>query len=225
MQQTAGVREYMDLFEKLRSRLVLEGRHFSNLDYIDAFVGGMKGEIKSFVKLFKLSTIEEAFGNALHVEEVIECQSKKLKLPSKIPQSTPTPSSKFLERHSSLAFKQSPVNKSLIEQRRALGQCFKYGDKYFLGHLCKVKVQMLIGQEEEYEQEATDEQAVEVVEPNSIPSFEEAIVSMHATSNNPKVITMCFKGYIGTIPINALVDNGSTHSFVNPMVLRGKIIN
>jgi hypothetical protein len=41
-----------------------------------------------------------------------------------------------------------PVNnRALMEQRRALGQCFKCGDKYFPDHQCKVKIQMLLGQD------------------------------------------------------------------------------
>jgi Retroviral aspartyl protease len=51
---------------------------------------------------------------------------------------------------------------------------------------------------------------------------EEAIVSMHATTNNPKVNTMKFKGYIGKTPITVLIDSESTHSFVNPAILRGQ---
>jgi Retroviral aspartyl protease len=48
---------------------------------------------------------------------------------------------------------------------------------------------------------------------------EEVIVLMHATSNNPVSNTMRFKGFIGTVPVFALIDSGSTHSFVNPAVL------
>jgi hypothetical protein len=48
---------------------------------------------------------------------------------------------------------------------------------------------------------------------------EEAIVSMHATSGNHSANTIQFKGQIGNQPVFALIDSGSTHSFVNPNVL------
>ena len=35
-----------------------------------------------------------------------------------------------------------------MEQCRALGLCFKCGEKYYPGHQCKVKVNMLLGQTE-----------------------------------------------------------------------------
>lgn len=50
---------------------------------------------------------------------------------------------------------------------------------------------------------------------------EEAVVSMHATSTNPSLKTMKFKGQIGKRPVYALLDSGSTHSFIDPRVLQG----
>jgi hypothetical protein len=38
--QMGTVTDYFDQFDKLRSRLLLERRKFSEVDYIDAFVGG-----------------------------------------------------------------------------------------------------------------------------------------------------------------------------------------
>jgi Retroviral aspartyl protease len=51
---------------------------------------------------------------------------------------------------------------------------------------------------------------------------DEAIVLMHATSSNPMSNTMRCKGFIGTILVFALIDNGLTHSFVNPSVLQAQ---
>jgi Retroviral aspartyl protease len=48
---------------------------------------------------------------------------------------------------------------------------------------------------------------------------EEAIISMHATSNHPIHNTMCFKGQVGIVLVYALIDSGSTHNFVSPSVL------
>jgi Retrotransposon gag protein/RNase H-like domain found in reverse transcriptase len=59
LHHNSTVSEYLEQFEKLRSRLLLEGRHFSDADYIDTFVGGLKGEIKAFVKIFKPPTFPD----------------------------------------------------------------------------------------------------------------------------------------------------------------------
>jgi Aspartyl protease len=52
--------------------------------------------------------------------------------------------------------------------------------------------------------------------------MEEAFVSMHASSNSQQTSTMKFKGFIGNTPISALIDSGSTHSFINPAILQGQ---
>jgi hypothetical protein len=152
MQQLTSVSDYFEQFEKLRTRLVLEGRQFSHTDYVDVFICGLKGELKPFVKIFKLVTVEEALEYALYVEEANECQFKKFKCVPRVSFTVNlVPLKQNTEKVPAVLGKQpAPMfNKSLIEQRRALGQCFKYGDKYFPGHQCKIKVQMLIGNEDE----------------------------------------------------------------------------
>jgi Retroviral aspartyl protease len=106
-----------------------------------------------------------------------------------------------------------------MDQRRALGLCFKCGDKYYPGHQCKIKLQMLLGEQEAVEEEEYTELIQD--EPNS-PPLEEAFVSMHATHQNQQPNTMKFKGKLGDTPIYALIDSGSTHSFINPIVLQGQ---
>lgn len=104
--------------------------------------------------------------------------------------------------------------------------CFKCGDKYFPGHQCKVKVQMLLGQEELMSEEISvdkGESVTQVSEGEVVT--EEAIVSMHVTSSNPQISTMRFKGQIGNTLVIALVDSESTHIFIDPVVLKGQKCN
>jgi Retroviral aspartyl protease len=181
----------------------------------------VKRELKPFVKMFKPVTVEEALEYALYVEEANECQFKKFKSVPRVPFTVNSvPLKQNTEKFPAILGKQPTpmINKNLIEQRRALGQCFKCGDKYFPEHQCKIKVQMLIGNEEEMPM--PEKEGWITLEEDT--KAEEAIVSMHATTSNPKPSTMKFKGYIGKIPVTALVDSGSTHSFVNPVVLKGQ---
>lgn len=86
----------------------------------------------------------------------------------------------------------------------------------------KVKISMLIGQKDSKEVDLLPEPVV-ATQPTMDASFatEEAVVSMFTLSNNPNLSTMRFKGKIGTTVICALLDSGSTHSFIDPAVLQG----
>jgi Retroviral aspartyl protease len=215
--QSSTMLEYLQQFEQSKSKLLLEGRHFTETDFVDIFIGGLKGEIKPFLKIFKPNTLEEAFEYAVYMEQATESQLKRLQYSVK-PVQPPVPF-KFSDKNPYVPPKvaTAPSKPTLIEQRRALGQCFKCGEKYFPEHQCKIKIQMLVGQTSDFEKECA---TVEIDEtpPEEIQA-EEAIVSMHATSTNLGSNTMKFKGQIGKFPISALIDSGSTHSFVNPSVL------
>jgi Retroviral aspartyl protease len=154
------------------------------------------------------------------MESATECQYKRLKQSTKFNPYNNVSMAKTKSDTIPAKAQTSPITPkpSLINQRRALGQCFKCGEMYFSGHQCKVKLHMLMGNSDI------------VVEENSVDNLgngeevapkdtEEAIVSIHATSNNLVSNTMRFKGFIGTIPVFALIDSGSTQSFVNPAVL------
>lgn len=58
-------------------------------------------------------------------------------------------------------------------------------------------------------------------EENEGAGVEEAVVSMHAMSSKPNPQTMRFQGHVGSKPVLALIDSGSTHSFIHPEVLEG----
>jgi hypothetical protein len=68
--QVGSVDEYWHHFEKLCSRMLLEGRHLSERDFIDAFV-----------MTFKSSTLDETLEYALYMETVTDSQYKNSKTP------------------------------------------------------------------------------------------------------------------------------------------------
>jgi hypothetical protein len=100
----------------MRSRLLLENRLFTEVDFIDAFIGRLKADIKAFVKLFKPQSLDDTFEYALQMETAFESQIKRLRIPSKPLQIIQTP-------------KVPPPPQSsknvLMDQRRLLGLCFK----------------------------------------------------------------------------------------------------
>jgi len=73
------VDEYMDQFEIVKSKLLLENRNFSEADFVDAFIIGLKDEIKPFVRAFKPATLEDAYEYATYVESATDSQLKRFK--------------------------------------------------------------------------------------------------------------------------------------------------
>jgi hypothetical protein len=212
------VEEYWLLFEKLRSRMLLEGRHLSERDFIDVFVSGLKGAIKPLVVAFKPNSLDKAFEYALYMESTYETQMKKLRPttrfnPGHITNSMKTPVDKPVSSNPKMMLPTNNPKHVMFEQRKALGQCFKCA----LGQ-CKIKLQMLMGQDESNSAYCLEHEEIEGTELHGEPA-EEAIVSMHATSNHPIHNTMCFKGQVGTVSVYTLIDSGSTHNFVSPSVL------
>jgi Retrotransposon gag protein len=209
LHQTGSTEEYIELFERLRSKLFFENHLFYEFDCLDVFVGDLKAELKAFVKVFKPQTLEDAFDYALHMDSALDSQLRKF-----ISNNRVTPILHPL--------KPSPIpnsTKNTLMDQKCL--CFKCEEKYFLIHQCKVKVQMSMGQDESIEGANTK---VDHVPSSEDMEPEEAIVSLYASHSNPKQTIMRFKGKIGNKPVCALIDSGSTHSFVDPAVLNGQSI-
>jgi hypothetical protein len=73
------VEEYRNQFEKLKSKMLIEGRQFSERDFVDVFLSGLQEEIKPFAMTFKPNTLEATLEYALYMKSVIDYQFRKLK--------------------------------------------------------------------------------------------------------------------------------------------------
>ncbi|KAJ4775101.1 polyprotein [Rhynchospora pubera] len=107
-------------------------------------------------------------------------------------------------------------------------KCHKCGDKWFRGHQCQQKGLHLVEAEEgAWPDESTDEedkwQQLED-EPNvDITEHDESEgvqVSLHAIGEVNSIDLIKIKGEVHGFPIIALVDSGSTHSFISPKVIQ-----
>jgi hypothetical protein len=78
---------------------------------------------------------------------------------------------------------------------------------------------MLIGQEGENPEELEVEREENVLTEEEIEGVEEALLSIHATSGNPDLHMLRFKGKVGERPVYALLDSASSHSFLDPAIL------
>jgi hypothetical protein len=76
LHQTGTVEDYWQHFEKWKSRILIKGRRFSEKNFIDSFISGLKGEIKPMVMAFKPGSLDAALEYVLCIESAIESQFK-----------------------------------------------------------------------------------------------------------------------------------------------------
>nr|CAD1831522.1 unnamed protein product [Ananas comosus var. bracteatus] len=102
------------------------------------------------------------------------------------------------------------VNRQLFEQRRAVGLCYKCGDKYDPGHQCKSQMMNSIHAYQEVTEifdEETLQGTEEEVEPGSEEEGEMGL-SVHALSAADNQDTIKIKGGNGRKSLAILVDTG-----------------
>ncbi|KAJ3705864.1 hypothetical protein LUZ61_009569 [Rhynchospora tenuis] len=229
--QVNKVEEYIKQFEKVRMRVMQVTNAFSENDFRIGFVSGLKEEIRSMVKVFKPTTLEDAYEFAQQYEEAQEAQQRRVRIgfknnnsgnQSQVKRGTADTRKEWGPPNNAIKpwQNQQPYRNPNYESKKPLGPCHYCGEKYFYGHKCSTKaVNNVISDQGEYiveEEVSVDEQAEE--EEGEV--IEQAIISMYATEKT-QVNTMKFKGQIGNIPVCTLVDSGSTQSFVNPEVVKG----
>jgi hypothetical protein len=184
LHQSGSTEDYIERFEHLRSKLLVENQFFSEADFLDAFVGELKLELRAFVKVFKPQILEDVFEYALQMDTTLDSQFKKLRFSPRVP------AAPFINK-----LVPSPINSKnvLLDQKRLLGLCFKCDEKYFFNHPCRVKVQILL------DQENLEETSLDLVLDLAIalePIIEEAIIYLHASQSNLHQITMRLKDQI-----------------------------
>ncbi|KAJ3684022.1 hypothetical protein LUZ61_013186 [Rhynchospora tenuis] len=231
--QTGRVEEYIKQFERAKTRLLKVKPTLDEDFFVAGFISGLKEEVRGTVELFNPRELNNAFHCALKVEASNDIQQKKTKEGLKNQKFLKYPSNRLsteMEKKENSQLRlpwKSGGNKSHqqgsnFEQKKALGLCYKCNDKYYPGHQCSGKM-MRITQEpviDEIEEEDWEETAPDVVDDDN-EEIEQAVISMCASKGMKTISSMKFKGNIAKIPICALLDSGSTHSFVNPEVIKG----
>jgi Retroviral aspartyl protease/Retrotransposon gag protein len=222
LSQVESVRDYMRQFEVIKAKSQIEFPYLPESHYVTAFISGLREDIKHLVISQHYQGLLDVFQYAKHMEVALDFHSRRNKpvfksgsVNSFTPPRVPV-SRERVEEGKLLTNKENNKN-ALIEHRRALGLCFKCGEKYYPGHQCRIKVHMMVEQEEG--QDLGNEEAEQTE--NEECKVEEAVISIFAISGNPHLSTMRFKGKIGLRDMCALLDSDSTDSFVSPNVLQG----
>ncbi|KAJ4814811.1 polyprotein [Rhynchospora pubera] len=227
--QVGKVEEYIKRFDKARIKLKKHNPVLNEEFFIAGFISGLKEELKTTMELFEVTRLTQAFNHAIKVEANYEVQNKR---PKAIARPNVTQNYPLVKRREGSEKKEGNFGNQTqrmwqpnpnfrnaeFQRRRALGLCDKCDEKYFPGHQCARKVFNSIEEISE-EMEREDEEYM-VVEADD-EEIEQAVVTMFNTKHHKNVKMMKFKGEIGSTPVCALLDSGSTHSFVHPDVLQG----
>ncbi|KAJ4811165.1 polyprotein [Rhynchospora pubera] len=226
LHQSGKVNDYVKVFDGLKARMMHERPYLPIEFYVSSFIEGLREEIRSMVTMFNPKSLNEAYKYAKLYEGVTDTQIRRAKFIPK-PVTVAGPVKRDNNEKASIGggkFQKSWTSSNSYEQRRALNLCHKCNEKWHYGHQCANKtLHLLKGPEEEedmssegevWEENRDDEQFDEQVE--------EAVISLFNSKGNTRVKNMKFKGTIGKMPICALIDTGSTHSFVNPSVLHNQ---
>jgi Retroviral aspartyl protease len=188
----------------------------------------LRDEIADTVILYNPTTLKQAYKLAKQIEKSLESHTKLFKsavkpnyqlptAPLRIPK-TNTDKSNSLPSDLITSSEQSTSKPLTIDQKRTLGLCFKCGDKFFPGHKCKIKgIHLLEVDENEDSEDIHNETTFNSQSQSSEPDST-GVITM-CSSISPQHSTLKFKGKIESLDVIALVDSGSTHSFINPTIV------
>jgi len=144
VQQGTTVDEYIKEFQRAKSRLLAETGIQNEYFFVWSFICGLREELQNSINLFKPKTLNEAFNLALEMEIVLGSSDKKPSFlrSSTIPNYKPQAVQHYrpgqipdggLRRNVEAPVINKPTPKTqnnlTLDQKRALGLCFRCGDK------------------------------------------------------------------------------------------------
>jgi hypothetical protein len=214
LEQTGAVTSYIDSFEELMGELAMKDPAPTEAYFIANFISGLKDYIKVHLKSHNPATLVQAYSLARNYES---SRQKKA-----LPDSGRWPSKAYQSRSLPTAGKKdSKEDKSTVTTRWEKGRCFKCQEPWVPGHnkVCKFQNQIqLIAIEDE---DSLLQESTEATEPIEDQAGEpELQISMHALSETcSKAQTFLLFVQMDDVKLVALVDSGSTTSFLDPSII------
>lgn len=158
--------------------------------------------------MFRPKALPQAIGLALLQEGTMKAILKEVKGPNR----NNTNPAGFSEARKGNNNQLPPIKRisaAEMQERRDKKLCYYCDEKYEPGHKCKKRqIFLLEGEESE---DTIDENSTETKDP---------IVSVHALSGSVSHQTMRIRGNIKNKAITILIDSGSTHNFLDPVVAK-----
>lgn len=186
-----------------------------------AFIGGLRAELASEVRINRPKTYSEAIEIArLRDDHLVNLRKSARPEPRKGiagplefrtgGMTTNGTNSGIGNRILPLGVKKIPWDE--MQKRREKGLCFNCDEKFIPGHKCKTRQSFLIDAGDSEEEDATDK------EDGQNESHTE--ISVHAIAGTRGPRTLKFTANIKNRQVVVLVDNESSHNFINQTLAR-----
>nr|XP_027123207.1 uncharacterized protein LOC113739959 [Coffea arabica] len=241
LQQVGSIEDYQERFEELKPLMMIKNRNLDENYFISSFISGLKEEIKPVVRMLKPATLSEAFELSQWQEQVIRIQNKSSKENTrpmgenkfgitrsantsvgtnsyKVPATSNFKHTKF---RSSPGDTKEPAKLSAqeLQYRRSNGLCFRCGEKYGMGHQCRVGHSNCMTLEEEEDSAFEDALGEQDEQTGNLGQAME--VSLHALSEALKRKTITLSGILDGEEVLILVDTGSSDSYISSELVIG----
>ncbi|GKA81036.1 gag-pol polyprotein [Tanacetum coccineum] len=228
LKQTGSVQTYQEAFEALLNRVDLP-----ELVAVSMFMGGLKPEVGTPMRMFQATTLSETYGLARMQEATNTILKPRYNTPL-----LPTPKQSittYASKAVTTPVKSNSVGQSSgyvtrngvhkpyrltqreLEDKRAKGQCFYCDQKYAPGHKCSGQLHSI---------EVIAEGDLDNYIDGNDETYEDCVGDMVGVTDNPQITlnalsglnsyqTMRVRGRVGKQMVHILVDCGSTHNFLD----------
>lgn len=229
-QGLSSVHDYTDRFEDKRSNYKKQNPDTKEAYYIKCYINGLRAEIKHYMKPLKPATLYEAVEYARDMEMASQAtaQSHNRRL-NAVNTNRNSYNSQFASKpvtttEGAVTKKEPDKPKPKFEAKyNEPGTCKYCGQKWFFGHRCQQykRLNMMATEEDQTQEEETfhdTEQTVDTMEPpESSPTVHNHMmqISLQAAKGNSSTNTFTLRINIGGKRALALVDTGSTHTFMD----------
>ncbi|CAA0830747.1 Unknown protein, partial [Striga hermonthica] len=213
IRQTSSLREYIREFERLACRV----RDWPEEALVGAFIGGFKFDLAAEVRLERPDTMHDAMEVAQRREDHLVATRRgradarisdaRRTGPSQVPAvvrpAVNTRPAGALVRH---------LSPEEVKRQREKGLCFKCEEKFTPGHQCKQAFVIEVANPDDKEVEVEEEPPQD----DETEDFrDEPGISMHAMAGIRGPRTMRLPAWVKDRKVMVLVDNGSSHNFIN----------
>ncbi|XP_031254518.1 uncharacterized protein LOC116112528 [Pistacia vera] len=203
-------RAYLQEFEKLANRVT----GWPKKALLGAFMGGLKVEIAVEVRMFRPKSLQGAIDLAKRQDEKLQ-KTKKVVGNFRNTNCIPSPTIPTTSNPTPVSVKPLPtsaVKHLTFEEMRAKREknlCFNCDEKFTPGHRCQawtclIDAEILLASEAEGEKEVV-----------AVDSPTDPLIPLHAISGSLGNRTMWVRAMIHHQELNALIDSGSSHNFIN----------
>ena len=237
---TGSVEEYSKQFVSLACRDV----ELSERQQVQLFIAGLNNPLKTDVAIHSPPTLDDAIRLARAYEQRLAIEPAQgraggrppfrppgLQGAAAVQGVAPAPNAQVAVRPPAAAriaaLPRRQLTPTEMAQRRADGLCFNCPEKYFAGHRCKqlAVIEIVPDNEDLVDQEDEDVAGAELhflhAPPAPLPEGEQsASISLHALTgiDPPDVPTMYVWVFLGARRLTALLDSGSSKTFINTRV-------